>query len=177
VPSRIVNLDLSGVDTSDPALWPDFGSGKLPPAVAIDYTNTTFFSGESSMATNTNLDGYSAGTFVGVDLAKDGSVIAKYSNNQKQSVGKVVLATFASEGNLTQISDTSWIASAGSGIANTDVAGVGVNGSLNVATLEQSNVDITSELVGLMTSQRNYQANSKVIQTESTMLQSLMQAI
>jgi flagellar hook protein FlgE len=54
---------------------------------------------------------------------------------------------------------------------------VGLAGSINVSTLEQSNVDITSELVGLMTSQRNYQANSKVIQTESTMLQSLMQAI
>lgn len=178
VPKRVVSLDLSALAPSpDPAVWPDFGSGQMPATVDIDYTGTTFFSGESSMATNTNLDGYSAGTFVGVDLAKDGSVIAKYSNNQKQSVGKVVLATFASEGNLTQISDTSWEASAASGIANTDVAGVGVNGSLNVATLEQSNVDITSELVGLMTSQRNYQANSKVIQTESTMLQSLMQAI
>jgi flagellar hook protein FlgE len=55
--------------------------------------------------------------------------------------------------------------------------GSGMAGSLNTAALEQSNVDITSELVGLMTSQRNYQANSKVIQTESTMMQSLMQAL
>jgi flagellar hook protein FlgE len=52
-----------------------------------------------------------------------------------------------------------------------------MGGTLNTSSLEQSNVDITSELVGLMTSQRNYQANSKVIQTESTMMQSLMQAI
>ncbi|SDF67798.1 MULTISPECIES: flagellar hook protein FlgE [unclassified Duganella] len=171
-------LDLTGVDTSDPALWPNFASGaKLAPTVTIDYTGTTFFSGEPSTATNTPTDGYSAGTFAGVSLGNDGSVIAKYSNGLTQTVGKVVLATFANEGGLTQISDTSWSASNESGVANTDVAGVGINGKINVSTLEQSNVDITSELVGLMTSQRNYQANSKVIQTESTMLQSLMQAI
>lgn len=178
VPQRLVTVDLASLQpTPDPAAFPDFGAGLMPASITVDYTGTSFFAGEPSMATNTNLDGYSAGVFVGVDLAKDGSVIAKYSNNQKQSVGKVVLATFANEGGLTQVNDTSWIASADSGVANTDLAGLGVNGQLNVATLEQSNVDITSELVGLMTSQRNYQANSKVIQTESTMLQSLMQAI
>ncbi|MYM83953.1 flagellar hook-basal body complex protein [Duganella sp. FT50W] len=170
-------LDLPSIDTTAPASWPNFVSGAKLQKVTIDYTGTTFFSGESSTATNTPADGYSAGTFSGVSLGDDGSVIAKYSNGLTQTVGKVVLATFANEGGLTQISDTSWLASAESGVANTDVAGVGNNGKINVSTLEQSNVDITSELVGLMTSQRNYQANSKVIQTESTMLQSLMQAI
>ncbi|NGZ87393.1 flagellar hook protein FlgE [Duganella aceris] len=179
VPKTVVDLgDLSSLDTSDATLWPNFVSGaKMATDVTIDYTGTTFFSGESTTATNTNLDGYSSGTYAGIELGNDGSVIAKYSNGLKQSVGKLVLATFANEGGLTQINDTSWIASAESGIANTDVAGTGMNGKLSVSTLEQSNVDITSELVGLMTSQRNYQANSKVIQTESTMLQSLMQAI
>jgi flagellar hook protein FlgE len=171
-------IDLSAVDTqTTPADWPNFVSGAQLKALTIDYTGTTFFSGEASTATNTPTDGYSAGTFAGVSLGNDGSVIAKYSNGLTQTVGKVVLATFANEGGLTQISDTSWSASNESGVANTDVAGVGINGKINVSTLEQSNVDITSELVGLMTSQRNYQANSKVIQTESTMLQSLMQAI
>jgi len=180
VPQTTKPLDLSAaaLDTSDAALWPNFVSGaKMSPTVTIDYTGTTFFSGESSTASNTPTDGYSAGTFSGVSLGNDGSVIAKYSNGLTQTVGKVVLATFANEGALNQISDTSWSASNESGVANTDVAGVGINGKINASTLEQSNVDITSELVGLMTSQRNYQANSKVIQTESTMLQSLMQAI
>jgi flagellar hook protein FlgE len=174
----VVSLgDLSQIDTSDATLWPKFTSGaKMGTAVTIDYTGTSYFAGEATTATN-NADGYASGTYQGIDLANDGSVIAKYSNGEKQAIGKIVLATFADEGALTQISDTSWVESNSSGPANTDVAGVGVNGSLSVATLEQSNVDITSELVGLMTSQRNYQANSKVIQTESTMLQSLMQAI
>ncbi|HEY1149046.1 MAG TPA: flagellar basal body rod C-terminal domain-containing protein, partial [Pseudoduganella sp.] len=63
------------------------------------------------------------------------------------------------------------------GAPNYSEPGKGVAGSLSVTTLEQSNVDITSELVSLMTSQRNYQANSKVITTENQMLQSLMQAL
>ncbi|QJD93624.1 flagellar hook-basal body complex protein [Duganella dendranthematis] len=177
--TKTVNaLDFSQLDTTDATKWPKFASGaKMSGAVTIDYTGTTYFAGETSTASNSPVDGYSAGAFSGVSLGTDGSVIAKYTNGQSQTVGRVVLATFANEQGLTQVSDTSWEASTASGTANTDVAGVGVNGTLNVATLEQSNVDITSELVGLMTSQRNYQANSKVIQTESTMLQSLMQAI
>lgn len=173
-------LDLSTVpgDPIDPAVWPKFVSGaNMNATVTLDYTGTTFFAGDTSTASNAPVDGYSAGAFSGVQLGTDGSVIAKYTNGQSQTVGRLVLATFANEQGLTQVSDTSWEASTESGVANTDVAGIGVNGTLNVATLEQSNVDITSELVGLMTSQRNYQANSKVIQTESTMLQSLMQAI
>ncbi|MBV8125590.1 MAG: flagellar biosynthesis protein FlgE, partial [Paucibacter sp.] len=75
------------------------------------------------------------------------------------------------------VDTTSWEQSATSGNPLYGQPGDGLAGNLNTTSLEQSNVDITSELVGMMTSQRNYQANSKVIQTESTMLQSLMQAI
>ncbi|RFP18974.1 MULTISPECIES: flagellar hook protein FlgE [unclassified Duganella] len=144
--------------------------------MAVNYTGTTYFAGEATTSTN-SANGYASGTFAGVDLAKDGSVIAKYSNGQKQPVGKLTLATFPDEGALTQVSDTSWVQSQGSGTPLINYAGVGMTGSLNTSSLEQSNVDITSELVGLMTSQRNYQANSKVIQTESQMMQSLMQAL
>ncbi|RFP08761.1 flagellar hook-basal body complex protein [Duganella sp. BJB488] len=169
--------DLSGIDTSDAALWPGFTSGaKLTSDFKVDYTGTTYFAGEATTSTNA-ANGYASGTFAGVDLAKDGSVIAKYSNGQKQAVGKLTLATFPDEGALTQVDDTSWVQSLGSGTPLVNYAGVGTTGTLNTSSLEQSNVDITSELVGLMTSQRNYQANSKVIQTESQMMQSLMQAI
>ena len=173
-----LQLDLSALDTSDPTLWPGFISGakmaQVP--VNINYTGTTYFAGEATTSTN-NANGYASGTFAGVDLATDGSVIAKYSNGQKQAVGKLMLATFPDEGALTSIDNTSWAQSLGSGTPLVNFAGVGMTGTLNTSSLEQSNVDITSELVGLMTSQRNYQANSKVIQTESTMMQSLMQAI
>ncbi|USX29240.1 flagellar hook-basal body complex protein [Oxalobacteraceae bacterium OTU3CINTB1] len=142
----------------------------------IDYAGTTGFAGEATTSTNA-ADGYAAGTFTGIALATDGSVIASYNNGQKQAVGRLAIATFPDEGSLQAIDGTSWIESVNSGTPLVNAPGIGQGGNINTSSLEQSNVDITSELVGLMTSQRNYQANSKVIQTESTMLQSLMQAI
>ena len=150
--------------------------GAAPMSVAIDYTGTTQFAGESTTSTD-RADGYASGTYTGVELATDGSVVAKYTNGQKQSIGVIALATFPDEGALTAVNDTSWVASTTSGTAMYDRPGVGMAGKLVTSSLEQSNVDITSELVGLMTSQRNYQANSKVISTENAMLQSLMQAL
>ncbi|ALK96037.1 flagellar hook protein FlgE [Massilia sp. WF1] len=150
--------------------------GAAPIAFSIDYTGTTKFAGEATTTTNRS-DGYASGAFVGVELAKDGSLVAKYSNDQSQVVGTVAIATFANEGALQAISDTSWSANADSGAALYNVPGVGLSGKLTTGALEGSNVDITSELVGLMTSQRNYQANSKVLTTENQMMQSLMQAL
>lgn len=145
-------------------------------AVTLNYTGTTQYSGEATTSTN-SADGYASGTYTGVELAEDGSLVAKYNNGQKQTVGTLAIGTFPDEGALTAISDTSWIASTSSGEALYDRPGTGMTGKLTTSSLEQSNVDITSELVGLMTSQRNYQANSKVISTESAMMQSLMQAL
>ncbi|KAB8061961.1 flagellar hook-basal body complex protein [Janthinobacterium sp. FT14W] len=150
--------------------------GAAPMTIAIDYTGTTQFAGEATTSTD-RADGYASGTYTGVELANDGSVVAKYTNGQKQSIGVIALATFPDEGALTAVNDTSWVASTTSGTAMYDRPGVGMAGKLVTSSLEQSNVDITSELVGLMTSQRNYQANSKVISTENAMLQSLMQAL
>ena len=151
-------------------------TGAAALSIAIDYTGTTQFAGESTTSTD-RADGYASGTYTGVELADDGSVVAKYTNGQKQSIGVIALATFPDEGALTAVNDTSWVASTTSGTAMYDRPGVGMAGKLVTSSLEQSNVDITSELVGLMTSQRNYQANSKVISTENAMLQSLMQAL
>lgn len=152
-----------------------------PPGAAavnftFDYTGTTKFAGEATSTTN-RPNGYASGTFVGVELAEDGSIVARYSNEQQQVVGTVALATFPDEGSLAPISETSWVANAGSGAPLYTTPGVGLGGKLSKGTLEGSNVDITSELVGLMTSQRNYQANSKVITAENQMMQSLMQAL
>ena len=144
--------------------------------VTIDYTGTTRFAGEASTTTNRS-DGYASGAFVGVSMSADGSLVAKYSNDQSQVVGTVAIATFANEGALSSVSNTAWIANADSGAALYNAPGVGLAGKLTTGSLEGSNVDITSELVGLMTSQRNYQANSKVLTTESQMMQALMQAL
>lgn len=142
----------------------------------IDYAGTTQFAGEATTTTNRS-DGYASGSFVGVELAEDGSIVAKYSNEQQQVVGTLAIATFPDEGSLVQTSDTSWAANNGSGAPLYSTPGIGLAGKLSKGTLEGSNVDITSELVGLMTSQRNYQANSKVITAENQMMQALMQAL
>lgn len=152
------------------------GAGVNPIALTIDYDGTTHVAGESTNTTNSS-NGYASGSFVGVELAEDGSVVAKYSNEQRQVVGTVAIATFPDEGSLSQTSDTSWVANSTSGAPLYGTPGVGLAGKLSTGTLEGSNVDITSELVGLMTSQRNYQANSKVITTENQMMQALMQAL
>jgi flagellar hook protein FlgE len=152
------------------------GNGAAPLAINLNYAGTTQFAGEAVTSTN-SADGNSSGTFLDAQLADDGSLVARYSNGLRQTVGTIALGTFANEGALTAVNDTSWIASIESGAALYDAPGTGMAGSLTTSTLEQSNVDITSELVGLMTSQRNYQANSKVLSTENAMLQSLMQAL
>jgi flagellar hook protein FlgE len=176
-PKMSLAFDTSGQLTGTAAGTVTFtGTGATASSVKIDYTGTTSFAGEANTTTNRS-DGYASGSFVGLTMSPDGSLVAKYSNDQSQVVGTVALATFANEGALSPISETSWVANADSGAALTDPPGVGLSGKLSTGALEGSNVDITSELVGLMTSQRNYQANSKVLTTESQMMQALMQAL
>jgi flagellar hook protein FlgE len=170
------NGQLVAPTTSSPPLSLAATGGAAPINFTINYLGTTQFAGEAITTTNSS-DGYASGSFVGVELAADGSVVAQYSNEQKQTVGTVAVATFADETSLTPTSETSWTASIESGIALLNKPGSGMAGKLNTGALERSNVDITAELVGLMTSQRNYQANSKVISTENAMLQALMQAV
>ena len=164
--------------TFDPVKMADpiAGSGAAALAFNLNYSDTTLYAGETTTSTNKS-DGYASGTYTGVELASDGSIMAKYTNGETKNVGTIALANFADEGALTAADNTSWTASTASGAPLYERPGVGMAGKLATSSLEQSNVDITTELVGLMTSQRNYQANSKVLSTENAMLQSLMQAL
>jgi len=173
-PQGQLTSPLAGAAT--PLTLSGLSDGAADMSVNFDYTGSTEFAGNTTVATN-QADGYASGGYTGIQIGADGSIIANYSNNQQQVVGKLAVATFANVDGLQPIDNTSWAATTASGTANVGNPGVGQAGSLTVGSLEESNVDITSELVGLMTSQRNYQANSKVIQTEDTMLQSLMQAL
>jgi len=147
-----------------------------PIALAVNYNGTTQFAGQATTTVNAS-NGYASGSFVGVALDKDGSVLAQYSNGLKQRVGTLVLANFPNEDGLVPVSDTSWAVSNASGEPLYDVPGAGQAGTISPGSLEQSNVDLTGELVGLMTAQRNYQANTKVFSTQQAMTQALMQAV
>lgn len=150
--------------------------GAAPLTIDMNYSGTTQSAGEATTSTNA-ANGYASGTFLGVQLASDGSVLAQYSNGQKQSIGTIAVATFPAESALTAISDTAWTNSMESGAALYFTPGSGMAGTLTPGALEQSNVDMTAELVNLMSAQRNYQANTKVISAENEMMQTLMQAV
>ncbi len=151
-------------------------AGAGPLTVAINYAGTTQSAGEATTTTNA-ANGYAAGSLTGVQLAEDGSIQAQYSNGQKQTIGTVALATFPDEDKLVPISETAWTSSNESGTALYSTPGSGMAGKLTAGALEQSNVDMTAQLVDLMSAQRNYQANTKVISTEDQMIQNLIQAV
>ena len=150
--------------------------GAAPLTLDVSYAGTTQSAGEATTTTNAS-NGYSAGTYLGLQLAEDGGVMAQYSNGEKQRIGTLAVATFPAEGALVPISDTAWTTSTASGAPLYFTPGTGMAGSMTPGSLEQSNVDMTSQLVQLMSSQRNYQANTKVIATENEMMQALMQAV
>ena len=113
----------------------------------------------------------------GVSLDEQGNVQATYTNGHTYTVGQVALASFPNEDQLQAEDGTTWSATGESGAAQFGVAQSGVLGSLHNGSLESSNVDLTGELVNLMSAQRNYQANTKVISTDSSMFTALFQAI
>lgn len=151
-------------------------TGAAPLTINVSYAGSTQSAGEATTTRNAT-NGYAAGTYLGLQIAEDGGVMAQYSNGEKQRIGTLAVATFPAEGELIQVSDTAWTTSSASGAPLYSTPGVGMAGSLTPGTLEQSNVDMTEQLVMLMTSQRNYQANSKVIAAQNEMMQSLMQAV
>ena len=166
-------LDLANSTLNPVALKP---AGAEPLSVTFNYAGTTQFAGDTATTTNAP-DGYASGTMVNVLVAADGSVNAQYSNGMMQSVGKIALATFASESGLASVDGTSWQATVKSGTALIGTPGTGQMGELASQQLEQSNVEVANELVGLMGAQRNYQANTKVISTQNEIMQSLMQVL
>lgn len=151
-------------------------TGAAPLTVNIDYAGTTQFAGEATTTANA-ANGYASGTLTSVQIADDGGIMVQYSNGQKQRTGTLALATFPDEGALTPAGGTSWAMSNDSGTPLFFTPGSGMAGKLTSGALEQSNVELTGELVNLMTAQRNYQANTKVISAQSQMMQNLMQAI
>jgi len=150
--------------------------GGAPVALQIDYVGTTKYAGDSSTLTNTP-NGNASGMLNGTSIAEDGSIIATYTNGASQVVGTVAVATFANPSGLKPGANTSWTSSVDSGTPLYSTPGSATASALAVGVLEDSNVDLTGELVNLMSAQRNYQANTKVISAESEMMQSLMQAI
>ncbi|TBR38420.1 flagellar hook-basal body complex protein [Marinomonas agarivorans] len=119
-------------------------------------------------------DGYTAGELQGVSFNEEGYLVAIYTNQQTAVLGQIALSTFDNTDGLTPAGDTAWVASTQSGQANIGKPKTGTLGGVMGGALEESNVDLTSELVALIEAQRNYQANSKTLETENTVTQTIL---
>ncbi|MBP7663904.1 MAG: flagellar hook protein FlgE [Shewanella sp.] len=126
-------------------------------------------------ATELTQDGTTVGRLTNVEIGEDGLVTASYSNGSTVPLARVALVRFANEQGLTQVGNTSWKASLASGPALAGEANSGTFGSISSSALEQSNIDLTTELVDLISAQRNFQANSRTLEVNNTLQQTVLQ--
>ncbi|PSJ44625.1 hypothetical protein C7I36_06915 [Zobellella taiwanensis] len=120
-------------------------------------------------------DGNTVGYLTSLDINEDGLVVASYSNASKEYLGRVAVARVTNEQGLRSVGGSGWIPTRESGEPVAGKPNEGPNGLILSATLEQSNINLTSELVDLITAQRNFQANSRALEVNSTLQQSILQ--
>lgn len=164
---------LSTTDYSFDLSGTDFVSGAAAQSVTINFNGTTQNSGGFNVSTLAQ-DGFPTGRLSGLDISDDGLVRATFTNGQATPLGKIAIANFANPQGLKQIGNTSWTETLDSGQVLAGEAGTGVLGLIQSGALEASNVDLTAELVGLITAQRNFQANSKAIETNNAITQTII---
>ncbi len=153
----------------------DFANGSNPMAFTADVTGTTQF-GVSNDVKKLTQDGFKAGQLSSYAINGDGTVTGKYTNEQSKNLGQIVLSSFINPGGLQPKGDNVWAETAASGQPLTGAPGAGTKlGSLVGGALEQSNVDLTAELVNLIIAQRTYQANAQTVKTQDQVVQALMQ--
>ena len=119
-------------------------------------------------------DGYAAGHLVGLSVGADGIVQGRYSNGQTFAQGQVVLANFTNPNGLQALGNNQWSETSTSGPALVGAPNTSNLGVLTSSSVEESNVDLTAELVNLITQQRNYQANAQSIKTQDQIMQTLV---
>jgi len=152
------------------------GDGLDPIDISINLmssTPTTQFGTKFSVSALTQ-NGYTSGRLSGIDIDDSGIVRARYSNGQTKTLGQVTLADFSNPQGLRQLGDTNWAESFASGVPLIGTPGAGSLGGLQSGALEASNVDLTGQLVNMITAQRNFQANAQVITTADTVTQTII---
>jgi flagellar hook protein FlgE len=176
--SLIGAYDSAGVVTATPmtlsvTITPGASSIVPPFAVALDLSKVTQYGAPFSVS-SLSQDGYPPGELTGMKVGDDGIITARYSNGQTQSTGKIVLADFRNVQGLSPVGGGNWVETSSSGQAVQGSPGIGKFGILRAGALEESNVDLTAELVNMMTAQRAYQANAQTIKTQDQMMQSIV---
>lgn len=160
----ITGLDISALD---PSINVDALTFSLNPTSSTQYASN-FDVNELQQ------DGFGAGNLTGVSIDSDGILVARFSNGTAKPLGQVILGRFINNQGLSKIGDTTWQESTSSGGAVLGVAGGNNFGTIDSASLENSNTDIASQLVKLIVAQQAYQANAKTISTEDEIIQTIL---
>ena len=154
-----------------PAFTP--APGTAPLNITVDLAGSTQF-GAPFGVNQLSQDGFTTGRLVGVDIDGDGIVFARFTNGQYEVQGQVALGNFANAQGLQQLGNNNWAETFSSGSVLEGAPGTSSLGLLQSGALEDSNVDLSEQLVKLIVAQRNFQANAEVISTADTVTQSLI---
>ena len=164
---------LGNVSMTIPGTTNAAGATTLPITTDLNLTGATQF-GSSFGVTSMVQDGYAAGQLTSVSVEKSGIVMATYSNGQAKPAGQVELAIFRNPQGLSPLGGNLWARSYASGDPTVGTPTSGNFGTLQAGSLEESNTDLTGELVNMITAQRVYQANAQTVKTQDQVLQTLV---
>lgn len=172
-----LNFDSSGIMDSSIAPFTvdvNFDDTSIQPLqFSLDLTRSTQF-GSKFGVNAMNQDGFASGRLAGYSISDNGEIRASYTNNVTRTVGQLALAGFSNPNGLKPMGNNQWGETAESGLPLVGVPQTGILGALQSSAVEESNVDLTTELVSLIMTQRVYQANAKTIETQDAVMQSIM---
>lgn len=144
-----------------------------PQAVTLDFTGSSQYGSAFGVNRQTQ-DGFASGRLSGMTVSSEGILQGRYTNGQSRNLGQVALTNFASPNGLVSLGNNLWGESPDSGQPLVGAPGTGSLGVLAAGSVEESNVDLTEELVNMITQQRAYQANAQTIKTQDQILQTLV---
>jgi flagellar hook protein FlgE len=142
-------------------------------SATLDISKVTQY-GAAFAVSNLTQDGYAPGELTGLSINESGVITARYSNGQTQFNGQLALADFRNVQGLQPLGGNAWAATFASGESLKGSPGSGRFGAVRAGALEESNVDLTAELVNMMTAQRAYQANAQTIKTQDQVMSTLV---
>ncbi|MDO8292261.1 MAG: flagellar hook-basal body complex protein, partial [Gallionella sp.] len=148
-------------------------TGAAAQTLAFNFAQTSQYGGNFGVNSLTQ-DGYSSGRLSGFNTSADGTILGRYTNGQSRALGQVLLANFTNPQGLQPMGNNEWVESSTSGSPLIGTPGSSALGVLQSSATEDSNVDLTAELVNMIVAQRVYQANAQTIKTQDAVLQTLV---
>ena len=146
------------------------GSGEEIFVLPFDFSDVTKYAGDFT-ASSTQTDGYPPGSLLGISVERDGKILARYGNGQQQVQCQVMLANFKNPNGLEVARDNQFLSTLASGEEEAGAPGQYGTGAIEGSSVEQSNVDLTGEMIKLIAAQRNYQAVAQLIKKQDEVLQ------